>query len=320
MNNRNTPILQVPYTPVRIGSWHDQAKMSVYGMAYDHTNSLIALSVMGAQIGVEQIHYKSQGQEYSFSLNPASGYGWMRHARTHKAHYEILKVPIPDSSDVSMIMLNDSLFKISKDMDFTHVWYYNAEAFKEELWQRVAQIVYIPVLPEWGSYLVTHGMAKEINRRAMCGRLVNAADDRYNWMCAGFDIGFILNDREAWTKLISDGLNKKLIRLEEGDNLSVPEMIIPQSRAMLYREDGDSQLIDPINLTDFKLDQLYEVLECDTVEMVYLDGKEVMLIDEEGKFSKDYNDKATEIFRKHHPDSRDYIVGNAIVCPDDMFQ
>lgn len=319
----------IPYKPVRVGSWYDQARATVYGFAFDHENTLIALSVQANNITTEQIHYKIQGQNYSFSLQSATGLGYSRHARTHDCHFEVVKNPIPDTSDVSMILLNESLFKINKDLAYTHVWYRNSEDFKNELWQRVKEIVYCPVLPEWASYLMTKGMTTEVRRVPLCGRLTNITESSSSWLSAGFDIAYIANNREAWQKVISDGLNQGKITVDGSDPAAIKPKVIGGPRetlsAILYIAGGESKPVMPANGTDFKLEEVYDLLDVEMVEVVYLDneGKMILICDENGKMvDEEYwqvNEEATKIFVKHHGNI-DIIVGNALYCPSDMFR
>lgn len=73
--------------------------------------------------------------------------------------------------------------------------------------------------------------------------------------------------------------------------------------------------IEPKNKKNFTLKELYEILDCDTIEVVYLSNGNIMIIDENGKLlDKRYNDYATNILRTDNPDNRDFIVGNALVC------
>ena len=80
-----------------------------------------------------------------------------------------------------------------------------------------------------------------------------------------------------------------------------------------YKQDPEE--ITPENGTNFKLKELYEMLDCKTIEIVGLSSCQIMVIDEEGKMNDSpYNDMATHYFRKAHPETRDFIVGNALVC------
>jgi len=73
--------------------------------------------------------------------------------------------------------------------------------------------------------------------------------------------------------------------------------------------------ISPENGKNFKLDELYKMLDCKMIEIVNLSACQIMIIDEEGKMNDaPYNDMATYYFRKAHPKNHDFIVGNALVC------
>jgi len=73
--------------------------------------------------------------------------------------------------------------------------------------------------------------------------------------------------------------------------------------------------VEPENKTNFNLNELYKLLLCDTIEVIYLNQNEIMIIDENGKLlGKPLNDTATHIYRKNIKNTRDYIVGHALVC------
>ena len=87
--------------------------------------------------------------------------------------------------------------------------------------------------------------------------------------------------------------------------------------AKLFRTDGTAMDITPKNGTDFQLDELYEALDCELVEVIRIPwaGK-IVVIDEEGKFSgKGVNEEITHYLRYHSAiASYDYIIGDAIIC------
>lgn len=89
--------------------------------------------------------------------------------------------------------------------------------------------------------------------------------------------------------------------------------------ATLIRPDSTTQVVRPANGTDFTLDELYRILNCTTVEAVYLPDGRIMVIDEDGKFSKplDVNPEATKLGFKAGIATSDYIVGDALVCSNE---
>lgn len=91
--------------------------------------------------------------------------------------------------------------------------------------------------------------------------------------------------------------------------------------AHLYRTNGAVEDIAPRNGRTFELDELYEMLSCELIEVVRL-GKQIMVIDEEGKFtSKPVNGSATRIARANYAiRCDDCIVGDALVCEDNQLE
>lgn len=202
------------YIPDRCGSVSQHSRTVCYGLALDHAQTLVALSVHGPATQTEQLHYKLQGQDESISvLMSLSGEGYSRHAFSKKSHFRIFKAAIPDTSDVSLIMLNESLFQPIREMDWTHVFYNSADAFKLEVFFRVRQISYVAVKKEWAGYLAMYGSSTDKFGHPLCGRLNKRSPTMKSWLSAGFDIGYIRNDRQAWETLIASGLEKNLISI-----------------------------------------------------------------------------------------------------------
>ena len=84
--------------------------------------------------------------------------------------------------------------------------------------------------------------------------------------------------------------------------------------ATLYKTDGTKVEVSPANGKDFKYDELKGFVE-GYIEIVNLGKKKVMVVNEEGKLMNlPVNNEATRIMAEMLPMSRDYIVGNALVC------
>lgn len=91
--------------------------------------------------------------------------------------------------------------------------------------------------------------------------------------------------------------------------------------AILIGTDGVMKEISPGNGTDFSLKELYELLKCDLIEVVRLQGGFIMILDELGKFRSDVmmiNPIATAMAMTNSAlQAGDFIVGNAILCKKD---
>ena len=89
--------------------------------------------------------------------------------------------------------------------------------------------------------------------------------------------------------------------------------------ATLLKPDGTIiENVTPANGKDFQLQELYDLVECEMIEIVRRIGRHssrsVIVIDEEGKLTgKPLNQNATNVAKIDH---RDCIVGNALVCED----
>jgi hypothetical protein len=89
--------------------------------------------------------------------------------------------------------------------------------------------------------------------------------------------------------------------------------------ALLIKTTGESSFVTPKNGTDFTLKELYQLLVCDMVEVVYplYDSDCIFIIDEEGKLTgKDINWAATIMWGGQH----DALVGDVIFCHTSMLK
>ena len=92
----------------------------------------------------------------------------------------------------------------------------------------------------------------------------------------------------------------------------------------LYLSDGASMPINPQNGKRFTFKELYSVLECSMIEIVYLLDGTMLLIDEEGRFKKSpvINDQATEVAltalaKEGRTLMGGTIVGHAVHCSEE---
>jgi hypothetical protein len=98
--------------------------------------------------------------------------------------------------------------------------------------------------------------------------------------------------------------------------------------AKLIKTTGETIEVTPENGTDFKLAQLYALLDCETIEVIYLkhdtsDDDLIMIGDEEGRLVDDpeLNAEATKIYRESWNVGAPYdIVGNVILCKSKMLK
>jgi len=84
------------------------------------------------------------------------------------------------------------------------------------------------------------------------------------------------------------------------------------------------QPVSPQNGRSFKLAELYQLLDCQTVDVIRLSPELILIIDDEGKFRNPayLNLLATYLWYQHQPEARgqDSIVGRAILCRDKQFK
>ena len=86
--------------------------------------------------------------------------------------------------------------------------------------------------------------------------------------------------------------------------------------AYIIRTSGEIIETTPRNGNDFELDELQAIVG-GYIEVLSLRDGRLIVCDEEGKLKgKDRNHKATDIFQAAMP-TRDFIVGDALVCDVD---
>ena len=95
---------------------------------------------------------------------------------------------------------------------------------------------------------------------------------------------------------------------------------------MLFRSPHSAapQPVSPGNGKSFKLAELYQLLDCQLVDVVRVTDELILIIDDEGKFRNPayLNLLATYVWHQHQPAARgvDAIVGRAILCHDKQFK
>lgn len=89
-------------------------------------------------------------------------------------------------------------------------------------------------------------------------------------------------------------------------------------QALHIKEDGTINQIVPKNGTDFSLEELQKAVD-GLIEIVNLKNGEIMVVNEEGKFTKQLNPCATFIAHMHKAiAANDYIAGDVVFCPSEM--
>lgn len=91
----------------------------------------------------------------------------------------------------------------------------------------------------------------------------------------------------------------------------------------IIKTDGTRQPVQPANGSDFTLEEMQAIVGgyIELVELVELDGSTTMVVNEEGKLIPlSLNLEASRIFRAHHPASKDFIVGDVLVCNNNQIR
>ena len=84
--------------------------------------------------------------------------------------------------------------------------------------------------------------------------------------------------------------------------------------AQLIKQNGEISEISPANGSDFQLEELQEYVG-GCIDIVSLDNGNIMVINDDGKFTCELNDKATDMAHYNHAIfADDYISGDVVVC------
>lgn len=92
--------------------------------------------------------------------------------------------------------------------------------------------------------------------------------------------------------------------------------------ATLIRPNSEEVEVFPSDAADgFTLDELYKLLECETVQMIHLADDKTMWMDEESKLKPydlvmDYNPRATELLHDAGGMPDDYIIGSVLIAAE----
>ena len=104
----------------------------------------------------------------------------------------------------------------------------------------------------------------------------------------------------------------------------MPQTATTYQPQLLDPHSGEPQPVSPRNGRSFKLAELYELLDCRTVDVVRLSDELILIIDDEGKFRTPcyLNLLATYLLYQYQPAARgvDSIVGRAMLCHDKQFR
>lgn len=83
--------------------------------------------------------------------------------------------------------------------------------------------------------------------------------------------------------------------------------------ATVYKSNGECYEVQPKNGTDFKLEELHNIIG-GYIETISIGNDKIMIVDEEGKLKgRQFNKNATLLFQLYNGNS-DFIVGTALVC------
>lgn len=93
--------------------------------------------------------------------------------------------------------------------------------------------------------------------------------------------------------------------------------LLPTNAYLITEKSGVSQ-VTPKSGREFRLEEIQRYVG-GYIEVVRLTDDQIMIVNEEGKFTKGYNQIATAIAHLHQAISqRDYIAGDAVICPSKM--
>ena len=91
--------------------------------------------------------------------------------------------------------------------------------------------------------------------------------------------------------------------------------------AKILKADGSVIDVEPENGLTYEWQQLHDIVG-GYIELVTLNNKEYMVVNEEGKlYNLPFNAVATEMYHKSNPRAiNDFIVGDVLVCYQDEIE
>ena len=93
--------------------------------------------------------------------------------------------------------------------------------------------------------------------------------------------------------------------------------LLPTNAYLITEKDVISQRY-PKDGKEFDLEEVQRYVD-GYIEIVYLTDEQIMIVNEDGKFTKGYNQIATAIAHLYRAIAhRDYIAGNVVICPSKM--
>ncbi len=111
---------------------------------------------------------------------------------------------------------------------------------------------------------------------------------------------------------------------DKGYEAEIVELQFDNSRGTIIYPNGKVFYVKPQDGKKFTLAELYKLLDCQMVQVLYLEceSKKILILDEEGKFKKEpkYNARASKIaYRFHKIRETDRIVGTVMLCDENLF-
>ncbi len=87
-------------------------------------------------------------------------------------------------------------------------------------------------------------------------------------------------------------------------------------KAVLFRHDKDQPEVVSLNTKEGLLSQIRTLIDCEMIENFYMSNDFQFYVDELGRFS-DNADRPNRCVRRHFPDLKERVYGNALMIHDD---
>lgn len=100
-------------------------------------------------------------------------------------------------------------------------------------------------------------------------------------------VGYPQKVSALYTKVGIENLMKICIENPMNIDFSKTNFLQKGSKAVRIRVDGEITPIEPVNGTDFGLQEMYQLLEVELIQPLYLINDKVMIVDEEGALKSD---------------------------------
>lgn len=218
------------FTPQYIGTINQRARLSCMGIAFGADGHLIFINAQGASTLIEQLDAEIRGRGTYISIDPDYDRTKMRRMsgyanKSENSTYVVRKQAIPNSTDLSMIAIHQSVNERVVDIErpYSYLVYDTLEDLKVRLWHRVHRLINIPIsrtdtVMEFllkRAQLMPSGAQAGVTMVKLARTMEQAKGDPItrHWEAWGINAATVSNNRANWEAMISKAVRDKDIPL-----------------------------------------------------------------------------------------------------------